>query len=57
MIDQDQDQPDNRAEVERKLRIIKVLREEQEEKDRVFEELRKLGIPTCDFRDDPFFLW
>lgn len=55
--DQDQLSPDKHADMERKLRIIKILREEQEEKDQVFEELRQKGIPTCIFQDDPFFLW
>jgi hypothetical protein len=42
--------------IERKLAIIKAVREQQEEKDRTFEELRKIGIDPCVFKDDPFFL-
>jgi hypothetical protein len=53
--DQDQLQLDKR-EVERKLLIIKAVREQMEEKDRIFKELGKAGIPSCMFRDDPFFL-
>jgi hypothetical protein len=54
--DLDQISSEEHTEVERKLAIIKAVREQQEEKDRIFEELRKKGIPTCIFSDDPFFL-
>jgi hypothetical protein len=54
--DQDNLPTGKRAELERKLRIIKIVREQMEEKDQVFKELQKKGIPSCIFQDDPFFL-